>query len=775
MGAGLPLVARKAGTLQPAMHDSRSASLANPRRSIKSACRTGALIAAICLGHATSLPALATTAQESGRPRIGLALSGGGARGFSHVGVLSALEQLRVPVDCIVGTSAGSAVGAAYAVGLSPAEIEARLRRGDWDGRMFADQPSRSDLPYREQPRQGGVPGGFTLGVGEQGLKGSTGIFAGQQIELFLHRLLGVSTELPDFDALPVPFRAITTDLVSGEMVVQHRGSLVHAVRASMAVPSAFAPVRVGERMLVDGGLTQNLPVQVARQTCADVVIAVQIGSPLLKADELTGVFGVGLQVISILMERNVAESMAALRPTDVLIVPELGSISAVDFGRGVDGIPAGERATLAAGERLRRLAVPEADYEAWQQQRRARQPTPPLVNDVAVSPTRFVDPSFFGAVAESARGRAPGPVDVAALERRITRWNGGGHFTHIAYSVRPTREGHTLWIDANEKPWGPDYLQLGISGQTNSKGWSDFSVQAALRKTWLNAWGAEWLTVGRFGGTRELESSWFQPLGPTSPWFVEPRLSLSSRPLRLFVRDRAVGEFRIDRHETEVGLGWQGEPGIARLGLVAARIESEPLLGLLTVPARKTDIDGWRLLLAHDRLDDADFPRDGQALRIESFQTWGGTAATEGYRRSEVQADFARSAGAHGLHLRARWEQTSAGRGAVNDYVSTGGFLDLSGYQPGQFNGRELAYVSLGYSRRLLPLPQPFGSGLYAGLAVEAAHLRDPLGYEPAARLRRHGLAAYVGAATALGPAYVGLGLGEKGNRALYLVVGRP
>lgn len=722
-------------------------------------------------------PALALAAAESpadSRPRIGLALSGGGARGFSHVGVLQALEQQRIPIDCIVGTSAGSAVGAAYAVGLSPDDIEARLRQGDWGGRIFADRPARPDLPYREKPRTGGLPGGVTLGVGDEGLRGSAGVFAGQQIELFLHRLLGVSTELDSFDTLPVPFRAITTDLVNGEMVVQRQGSLVQAVRASMAVPSAFAPVRMGARMLVDGGLTQNLPVQVAREACADVVIAVNIGSPLLKADELKDMFGVGLQVVSILMERNVAESVAALAPQDVLIVPELGEISAVDFARGVDGIPAGRQATQAAADRLRHLALDAPAYAAWQRQRQARVAPPPLVNDVGVAATRFVDPAFF-AMSDVAHGRAPGPVNTDGLERRITHWTGSGHFTHIAYSVRPTRSGYTLWIDAHEKPWGPDYLQIGFAGQVNTGGQSDFSVQAALRKTWMNRWGAEWLTVARFGATRELETAWYQPLGADAPWFVEPRLQLTSRPVRVYVQDSAAGEFRIDQRTFELGFGWQGPPGMARLALVAAGIESEPSLGLLTVPAARSDIKGWRANLVYDRLDDPDFPRDGQAARLDSLRTWRSERAPGGYRRGEVHLEAARSAGVHSLQGRLRWAQAAGGgSGAVRDVVSTGGFLNLSGYQSGQFSGREYGYLSLGYMRQLLPLPQPFGSGLYAGVALEAARIRDPLGLEPGA-IKRHGLALYVGASTALGPAYLGLGVGEGGNRALYLVVGRP
>ena len=739
------------------------------RRAVPPVSRAALVAALATAGFAQARPADA----DAQRPRIGLALSGGGARGFSHVGVLRALEQLRVPIDCIVGTSAGSAVGAAYAVGLSPDVIEARLRDADWDGRLFSDRPARPDLHYRDKDRFGGDSIGVTLGVGEGGLRASSGIFAGQQIELFLHRLLGVSVELGNFDTLPVPFRAITTDLVNGELVVQQQGSLVHAVRASMAVPSAFAPVRVGNRLLVDGGLTQNLPVQAAREACADVVVAVNIGSPLLGAGELGSVFGVSLQVISILMERNVAESKAALRPHDVLITPDLGDVSAADFAHGVDGIPAGERATLEAAPRLVPLALPPEAYADWQRRRLARVPTTPTIDSVAVAPTRFVDSSFF-ALSETRWGRQPGPLDADSLERLIARWSGSGNFTNITYSIRPTGSGHALWIDPHEKSWGPDYLQIGFAGEADSHGYADFSVQAALRRTWLNRWNGEWLTLARFGRTRAIESSFFQPLGAGSPWFVEPRLRLTSSPLRIFVDESAVGELRIDRSEVELAAGWQGPAGLMRLGLLSSRMQVEPVMGLLAVPAARADISGARLTLAWDQLDDLDFPLQGEAFRLESYRSLSALGASDRYARDEFRAELARSSGPLGLRMRARWARVDSAREDLHDFVSTGGFLELSGYQAGQFSGNELAYASLGITRRLVHVPQPFGSGLFAGMALEVAHLREPLGWQGLQSITRHGLAMYLGAATALGPVYIGLGFGQDGNRAIYLMLGR-
>jgi NTE family protein len=681
-----------------------------------------------------------------------------------------------VPVDCIAGTSAGSAVGAAYAAGLSPDEIEARLRDADWAEEMFRDQPPRPELPYRNKSRVGGDPIGVTLGVGASGVRASSAVFAGQQTELFLHRMLGISHELPNFDDLPIPFRAITTDLVDGQLVVQGGGSLVHAVRASMAVPSVFAPVRVGGRMLVDGGLSQNLPVQTVRETCADVVIAVNIGSPLLGADELGNVFGVALQVVSILMERNVKESLAALRADDVLIVPDLGTVSAVDFARGVEGIPAGERATLEAAAQLRRFALSDDDYAAWQTGRLARVSAPPLVAAVDVAPTRFVNPDYFALSAYGGKNVA-GPVNTEGLHRRIRAWTGSGSFTSIAYSVRPAPDdaGWRLWIDPQEKPWGPDYLQVGFAGQVDSRGYADFAVQGVLRRTWLNDWGAEWLTAVRFGRTRDLETRWFQPLGPVSPLFVEPRMGLASTPLRVFVGDRQVGQIRVGRQEVELRGGWQAAAGQVSAGIVYSQLQTEPEEGLVGLPSTRADVNGVRLSAAYDQLDDLDFPRSGAALRAETYHAISALGASEPeYRRHELDGVVARSFGEHTVRARARWASVGGTDGQARDFIPVGGFLDLSGYQQGQFLGEEVVLVSLGYARRVLALPQPFGSGMFAGVAVEAARITRPLGKDIAS-LQRVGVVAYGGAATALGPAYLGFGLGQGSSRVVYLLLGRP
>ena len=730
---------------------------------------------AITLALATAAQAAypAQPASPPDRPRIGLALSGGGARGFAHVGVLKVLESLRVPLDCIAGTSAGAAVGAAYAMGLSPEEIEQRLRAANWDGDMFDDSPDRTELPYRAKNPSRSVPIGVTLGIGADGLKGPTGVVAGQKVELFLHRMLGTGEEFSDFDRLPLPFRAVATDLVSGGMVAQRRGSLVRAVRASMAVPSAFAPVSQDGQLLVDGGLSQNLPVGVVRETCApDVVIAVNIGSPLLKEAELGSLFGVALQVVSILMERNVAESLASLGPQDVLITPDIQGITAVDFAKGVEGIPAGEAATRAAAPRLQALAMEASAYATWQAERQSRRAVPRAVHRVRVSELRFVNPGFVARPdGEMVPPRVP---EIDSLHQRIRRWSASGDFTQIGYSVRPEGDGWTLWLDPKEKPWGPDYLQVGFAGSSDTNANAEFSVQAALRRTWLNRWGAEWLTVAQFGRERGIFTEWFQPLGVGARWYLMPRAGTSSKPLRIFSGREAVAEYTLRRSEAELALGVQGTLGDARLGLVSANLRAYPRHGQFVSGSRSNDISGLRLAFDVDTLDSVDFPRRGQAASLNAFVAQGDAGASTRYRRTDYDLLSVSSQGRHTWRGRLHGGRVLSEGPGLSDAIAAGGFLNLSGYQPGQFLGSEIAVAQLGYYLQMAPLPRPFGSGLYAGVSLEGASIRRPLGTtEP--RLERFGLALYVGAATGLGPAYLGLGLGQDGNRAIYLFLGRP
>ena len=712
--------------------------------------------------------------RPAGRPRIGLALSGGGARGFAHVGVLRALEAMRIPVDCIAGTSAGSAVGAAYATGHAPDAIEASLRSVDWDRDMFDDAPPRRDQQPRRRTEEKAYLLDLTFGYRDGSVLLPPGLISGQKIELFLHRMLGTSGRFDSFDRLPIPFRAIATDLEQGEMVVQDRGSLVTAVRASMAVPSAFAPVQSDGRLLVDGGLTRNMPVDVVRAMCADVVIAVDIGGPLLKREELGSVFGVAGQMIGILMERNMRESRAQVRPgVDVMIRPELGDIGSASFSRGVGGIPAGEAATLAARAELERLALPEPAYAEWRAERASR-----VARDDAYANVRIVGAT--PAVAETMIGQgriAPrGTLDRPRLERAINLWNSSGDYDRISYSLLPEGTGQVLELRPIEKAWGPNFLRFGMSAAADSNSNGLFNVLFGYRRPAINAWGGEFKSELQFGSTTRVSVELFQPVNRGDVrGFVNPQLLYEEVPAWIFLGRDRVAEYGIRSAQAGIDLGVEGVYGEARIGAFAGNRDTFVRTGFADLPQERDSYVGYQVSLLADHLDATDFPRDGWLLGLSSR---GQDISGRGDRTYFANRALlvGKAVGSWGDHTFAGAFRLGEGSrtSPLGESFSLGGFMNLSGLQLNQILGTSVRYASLSYQNQIMTLPNPLGRGVYAGLALEAGRMREPFiptadsGWIP-------GATAFFGAHTGIGPVYLGYGVARGNNRLVYLFLGRP
>src|SRR5688572_26611276 len=312
------------------------------------------------------------------RPRVGLVLSGGGARGLAHIGVLKVLREERVPVDFIVATSMGSIVGGAYAAGQTPDAMHALVRDADWS-RIFSDRAPREDLSFRRKEDDLRLIGRTELGLKRDGVTLPRGALGSQNLEEFLRGISKHASDARTLNDLPILFRAVATDLVTAEQVVLADVPLTVAMRASMSIPGAFAPAQVEGRLLGDGGLVRNLPVEVAREMGADIIIAVNVGTPLLPRDTLASALGVAQQMINILTEQNVEISLSKLRPGDVLISPDLAGVSFIDFQRGDELVAIGERAGRAAADRLAALALPPARYAQWEAQRQRFAAVPEL------------------------------------------------------------------------------------------------------------------------------------------------------------------------------------------------------------------------------------------------------------------------------------------------------------------------------------------------------------------------------------------------------------
>ena len=292
---------------------------------------------AVSMGTVAQAPT-ASAAQAEARPRIGLALSGGGARGLAHVGVLKVLEEMRVPISCVTGTSMGAIVGGTFAAGRTTAEMQKMVLEADW-AEIFRDKPPRKEIAVRRKVDDYKTLFAPEYGVKDDGLALPKGLIAGVSIESFFRVLTTPAFQINDFNKLPIPFRAMATDIETGESVVLKDGSLAEAMRASMSVPGALAPVERDGRLLVDGGIANNLPIDEARKLCADVIIAVNISTPPLKRDQLTSALSITGQLINFLGLQTVDQQLRSLGERDVLIAPELGDISSSSFDRAADAL----------------------------------------------------------------------------------------------------------------------------------------------------------------------------------------------------------------------------------------------------------------------------------------------------------------------------------------------------------------------------------------------------------------------------------------------------
>jgi len=710
------------------------------------------------------------TAASAPRPRIGLVLAGGGARGGAHIGVLKVLEELHVPIDVVVGTSAGSIVGAAYASGMPLADIEAEMKPLN-TADLFRDKP-REDVPMRRKADDQLNYIGPEIGVSAQGLRLPKGAVAGVALEAVLRRLTTRQRD-PDFDKLPIRFRAIATDVATSEMVVLDHGSLAQAIRASMAIPAVINPVEIDGRLLVDGGLSRNLPVDVARSLGAQVVIAVNIGTPLLARKDITSILSVSDQLVRFMTNTNVNQSLKELGPDDVLITPDLGTVGTTDFDRIGEAAAAGEKAARSMAEQLARLQIGSDAYAAFSAARTAQANTGEVrIAAVEVKGTERVNPEAVRGVMRTRRGDT---FDPAVAESDMRRIYGSGDFESVGYFlVEQPGGGYLMTADVSEKSWGPNYLRFGLSLSTDFKGRSYFNLLATHRWTWLNSLGGEWRNDLQIGNNERIRTEWHQPLSPAQRWFVAAGAEYASDPFDVYVEGQRVARFTRDVKQIDLNVGVPfGRAGEIRLGAVRGRVrlgdDTSVVPASLVSPPQ--GLGGVQLWLRLDQLDSLRFPREGYALDAKLFRSMTALGADLNYDRLTLNAQGALSFERHTLQLAAQGALAVGGEDLpFYELSSLGGFLRLSGYRTGEFLGRDMRFGRLVYNYRIAG--PGFLEGVSVGLSAEVGRLSTEVN-NPAQT--RYGSALYLAADTPIGPVYVAYGRANSANQAVYIFLGLP
>jgi len=728
-----------------------------------------ARIAVRLLAASVLAAAALNAAAQPERPRIGLVLGGGGARGAAHVGVLEVLERERVPVDCVAGTSFGALVAGAWAAGMRPAEMRAVLATADWAD-MFQDNPDYAELNYRSKRIAQRFLPGSEAGLKDGGAVGPPGVVSGQKIKLFFNRLVRAEVGERELQELPLPVSIVATDIGTGERVVFRDGSLTQAMRASMSVPGVLAPLAWRGRKLVDGGLTDNLPVREVRERCAaDVVIAVNVGSPLLAPDEVSGLISVTRQMVNLLTEQNVQASLASLKPADILVQPDLGTITFVDFERHAEAAERGRAAAEAVAPRLAALALDEARYAAW---RVARLSDPareaPRIDEVQISGLARANEAVLRRYVEQRPGA---PLDAAVLQRDLLRVYGDGWYESVDYVVQSTGGRTLLRILPVEKSWGPDYLRLGLRLDSNLSQGSTYQLRAGLQRTWLNTLGGELLLAGELGSSTGAGVEWFQPLTRDRRWFADTIAEYRRERSDVWFLEQRVAEYRSARTRVELAAGYALPLlGQLRAGWRETKVTNELETGvnvLSLLPERS--IGGWLLGLDLDGLDRLYFPRRGFSVTGEWFQS-----DQRAFTRAALDLRGALPLGASVLGARASWVGSPRGALPASEAGRLGGFLNLTGFANGQLVGDEVAYAHLRAERIIGRLPLGLRGDMRLGIALEAGRVGVPY-----ARQKREGwlksLALYLGGETPIGAVYLGLGQGSGGSTNAYLVVGTP
>ncbi|RUQ37134.1 MAG: patatin [Candidatus Competibacteraceae bacterium] len=742
------------------------------RRPSCRACWLLALLTLALFSFAIS-PGNAVAASE--RPRIGLVLGGGGARGIAHVGVLKMLEELRVPVDCVAGTSMGSIIGGLYASGMTPAQMSETVQRIDWPV-VFTDGPPRADLPFRTKEEQRVLLTNNVVGVKDGKVQLPKGLLQGQNLLLLLEELSLPAAEIHDFDRLKVPYRAVATDLATGTPVVLKSGELAKAMRASMSIPSALVPVELDGKLLVDGGVSDNVPVDVVRQLChPDVIIAIDVGAPLAPTSELTSVLSITEQLTTILTIRNVQIQLGTLGKKDILITPDLKNITSIDFNMGKEAISAGYIAAQGQYTALSRLSVSPADYQAYL----AAQPQLPETYTPTIDFVRIKNntPLSDEVIAGQLDVKPGERLDPQKLNRNLNIIYGMGDFQQVNYSLLK-EEGKTgLVVEAQESYIGANTLNFGLYLGANMKGDSLFNISTAYTMSQLNSLGGSWRNFVQIGGNIALESDFYQPLNADQEYFVDPFVSYQQYDLDLqndaFLDSSLTNRFRVHQFQAGVAVGRNLEHwGRLSLGLQYSAGRNDLRSGLAFSYEGDFNDTGYFIRWQADTLDNLNFPTSGYSANLSYYSALTALGADQNLQLLSFNALKPFTWGKSTVIPRIRLGSTLSGDPNPQNLYLLGGFLNLSGYQIGQVSGEYAALGEVIYMYRLNNASAAFSIPLFAGGSLEVGGAWNDLDEATFDSLIPAG-SVFVGADTLLGPLYFAGGV-AKGDASLYLMLGK-
>lgn len=715
-----------------------------------------------------TLSCRARPVQPENRPRIGLVLGGGGARGIAHIAVLRKLEQLHIPVDCVAGTSMGALVGALYASGKSVDEIQTFVLAIDWD-RLFNDSLDRRERSYRRKTDDALVVSAPGVGVSSKGLVIAGGLLAGERILLLFEKTIESVATIENFDNLPIPYRAVAADINTGEAVVIDRGDLALAMRASMSIPGVFPPVRIGSHVVVDGGVARNIPVDVARAMGADIVIAVDVGTPLATVTPQSNVLEITGQVTGLLTVRNTREQLATLTPRDVLVSPPLGDrVGTASFTKGPEALAIGKEGADAATDALSRLSLPEADYAQNVAMRHGRQTPAPVVQFVRLdNHSRYRDSMILSRI-DIPVGK---PFDAARVEDQLYRVYGLTTLSQVTYELVKENGQDGVIVHVNEKLQGPNYLEAGLSTSGDFNGRFDLSVRLGILRAPVNDSGGEVRVLASLGDETGLLTEYYQPLGAAGKYFFAGRIDGRSYQIDSF-NDRGDRTAEYNVRQGGAGFGFGREFGNYGAVTVGYRRDTGVIKMQIGDPSTpRTHFQGGDVYVEGtvDRLDSSYFPRDGYLARTRYTWSRGSFGADTKFDQLDFDAIDAYQFGKHSVQVGLRYHVTTSGVAPIQSVYRLGGFSRLVGFESNQLTGQDYGVALLGYSYRIGRL---LNQDALVGTTLEYGNAWVDRSRMSWGNSLLNG-SVYVGLNSWIGPILLGVGARQGGDYNIFLEVG--
>ncbi len=699
------------------------------------------------------------------RPKIGVALEGGGAMGLAHIGVLKWFEEHHIPVDYVAGTSMGGLVAGFYATGMNPEEMGSLIESLNWR-KILGDRTPYEDLSYRRKEDQRAYPNSLVFGL-RQGLSAPAGLIPGHQIGLLIDRVTLPYYNEPSFDALPVPFRCVATDLVSGKPHVFKDGALAEALRATMSIPGAFSPVHDGQAVYVDGGLMDNLPTDVVRDMGADIVIAVHLETAPLEAQEVKSIFTVLNQSVRVVLAEN---EVRGLSRADAVVSVPLADYNMADYEKNRPIMQKGYDAAKERANLLSAFALSEADWEAYRHAREARKrtdvPAPQFIQVQGASTDGAVD---VGLYVKSFQGK---PLDPQRLDNVLTRLTGIGRYDTAGYRLIEKNGQPGLIIQVVEKINAPPMFQPAFEVDGSQGGNVDFTM--GTRFTFMDVAGfrSEWRTDLLLGNIYGIQTELYRPFTAESHWFFAPHADVSDTVFQIYEKNDPLADYRFYRTDIGADLGYSfGRFSELRIGYEVGSLDTKLRLGQPEIPVVEGRVGQARLHYLLDHTDDPVIPRRG--VKVETNFRWfdASPGAKAAFPSMDLKLGYfqpvTRSAS---VFLESEGGTTFGVTSTGIPQFFLGAPLRLSAYGQNEFQGNQYYLVRAGYLHDLLTLPPFLGKKVYA---VGTYELGKMYGETTQSNLPNDVVAGVL-AETVVGPFFLGGSAGDSGHRKWFFQLGR-